>query len=108
MNPLLDKFKLRMKIYHKAEDANLSRILNASQRRITDITGIASNASDDVYDELVLERARYAYNDQVEFFDANFLDDLLSASLVSYEPGDDEGESTRVWVQSTISKNESA
>lgn len=108
MNPLLDQFKLRMKIYHKAEDANLSRILNASQKRITDITGIASNAGDDVYDELVLERARYAYNDQVEFFDANFLDDLLSASLVSYEPGDDEGESTRVWVQSTISKNESA
>lgn len=85
-----------MKIYNKAEDANLSRILNASQRRITDITGIASNAGDDVYDELVLERARYAYNDQVEFFDANFLDDLLSASLTSYEPGDDEDESTEV------------
>lgn len=67
MNPLLDQFKLRMKIYHKAEDANLSRILNASQKRITDITGIASNAGDDVYDEPVLERARYAYNDQVEF-----------------------------------------
>jgi len=96
-----------MKIYHKAEDANLSRILNASQKRITDITGIASNAGDDVYDELVLERARYAYNDQVEFFDANFLDDLLSASLTSYEPGDDEDEPTGVWVQST-SKNESA
>lgn len=96
MNPLLDRFKLRMKIYHKAEDVNLSRILNASQKRITDITGIASNAGDDVYDELVLERARYAYNDQVEFFDANFLDDLLSASLTSYEPGDDEDESTEV------------
>ncbi|MGX9222503.1 hypothetical protein ACWWTD_02445 [Lactiplantibacillus plantarum] len=96
MNPLLDRFKLRMKIYHKAEDANLSRILSASQKRITDITGIASNAGDDVYDELVLERARYAYNDQVEFFDANFLDDLLSASLTSYEPGDDEDESTEV------------
>ncbi|KYK04579.1 hypothetical protein Lpl43_08155 [Lactiplantibacillus plantarum] len=96
MNPLLDRFKLRMKIYHKAEDANLSRILNASQKHITDITGIASNAGDDVYDELVLERARYAYNDQVEFFDANFLDDLLSASLASYEPGDDEDESTEV------------
>ncbi|MDN7023153.1 hypothetical protein FIV27_15700 [Lactiplantibacillus plantarum] len=85
-----------MKIYHKAEDANLSRILNASQKRITDITGIARNAGDDVYDELVLERARYAYNDQVEFFDANFLDDLLSASLTSYEPGDDEDEPTEV------------
>lgn len=108
MNPLLDQFKLRMKIYHKAEDADLSRILNASQKRITDITGIASNAGDDVYDELVLERARYAYNDQVEFFDANFLDDLLSASLTSYEPGDDEDEPTGVWVQSTTSKNESA
>ncbi|WP_421501597.1 hypothetical protein [Lactiplantibacillus plantarum] len=94
VNPLLEQFKQRMKIYYKAEDANLSRILNASQKRITDITGIASNIGDDVYDELVLERARYAYNDQVEFFDANFLDDLLSASLTSYEPGDDEDEPT--------------
>lgn len=90
MNPLLDKFKLRMKIYHKAEDKDLSRILNASQKRITSITGIASNAGDDVYDELVLERARYAYNDQVEFFDANFRDDLLSASLENYKGGDDD------------------
>lgn len=96
MNPLLEQFKQRMKIYHSAEDKNLLRILDASQKRITDITGIASNAGDDVYDELVLERARYAYNDQVEFFDANFLDDLLSASLTSYEPGDDEDESTEV------------
>lgn len=96
VNPLLDQFKQRMKIYHKAEDDNLSRILTASQQRITSITGIKSNAGDDVYDELVLERARYAYNDQVEFFDDNFLDDLLSASLDHYEPGDDENESTGI------------
>ncbi|VDG18308.1 hypothetical protein [Lactobacillus plantarum] [Lactiplantibacillus mudanjiangensis] len=96
LNSLLEPFKQRMKIYHSAEDKNLSRILDASQKRITSITGIESTAGDDVYDELVLERARYAYNDQVEFFDANFLDDLLSASLEHYEPGDDSDESSGV------------
>lgn len=96
VNPLLEQFKQRMKIYHSAEDKNLSQILDASQKRITSITGIAIDANDDVYDELVIERARYAYNDQVEFFDTNFLDDLLSASLENYKPGDDEDESTEV------------
>jgi len=95
LNPLLDQFKARMKIYHKAEDANLSRILDASQKRIASITGV-SDKTDASYTELVLERSRYAYNDQVEFFDANFLDDLLGLSIDNYEPGDDEDESTGV------------
>lgn len=95
MNPLLEQFKQRMKIYHKAEDANLSRILDASASRIKAITG-NMDSKDAIFTELVLERARYAYNDQVEFFDANFLDELLSASLDNYEPGDDDDESTGV------------
>ena len=82
-----------MKIYHKAEDENLSRILDASEKRIKSVTG---QDAGDTFNELVIERARYAYNDQVEFFDQNFLDDLLSASLDSYQPGDDNDESTGV------------
>ncbi|WDQ20871.1 hypothetical protein PTW40_14290 [Lactiplantibacillus plantarum] len=87
MNPLLEPFKLRMKIYHKAEDKNLSRILDSSEKRIKSITGMDAG---DAFDELIIERARYAYNDQVEFFDANFRDDLLSASLDSYKGGDED------------------
>lgn len=95
MNALLSVFKQRMKIYHKAEDENLSRILDASEQRIASIIG-RDDTADASFVELVLERSRYAYNDQVEFFDHNFLDDLLSASLDNYEPGDDEDESTGI------------
>ena len=95
LNPLLDQFKARMKIYHKAEDKNLSRILDASEKRIASITGV-SDTGDASYTELVLERSRYTYNDQAEFFDANFLDDLLALSIDNYKPGDDDNESTGI------------
>ena len=35
--------------------------------------------------ELILERARYVYNDQVEFFYENFQGDLMALSLENYK-----------------------
>lgn len=83
-HPLLGTFKERMKIFHDAEDANLSRMLTSSERAILDLTD-SFDASDSRVEELILERSRYLYNDQVEFFYANFQGEILELSLNNYQ-----------------------
>ena len=85
-HPLLETFKERMKIFHDAEDGNLSRMLVSSEKAILDLTG-AFDLSDSRTEELVLERARYLYNDQVEFFFVNFQGELLELSLQNHPIG---------------------
>lgn len=86
LHPLLGTFKERMKIFHDAEDGNLSRMLVSSEKAILDLTG-AFDLSDSRTEELVLERARYLYNDQVEFFFVNFQGELLELSLQNHPIG---------------------
>ena len=83
-HPLLGTFKERMKIFHDAEDANLSRMLTSSEKAILDLTD-SFDASDSRVEELILERSRYLYNDQVEFFYANFQGEILELSLNNYQ-----------------------
>ena len=83
-HPLLRAFKERMKIFHDAEDANLSRMLTSSEKAILDLTD-SFDASDSRVEELILERSRYLYNDQVEFFFANFQGEILELSLNNYQ-----------------------
>lgn len=85
-HPFLGTFKERMKIFHDAEDGNLSRMLVSSEKAILDLTG-AFDLSDSRTEELVLERARYLYNDQVEFFFVNFQGELLELSLQNHPIG---------------------
>lgn len=80
---LLAAFKERMRIFHNGEDANLSRMLESSEQAIFQIVG-TTNYNPRVR-ELILERARYAYNDQVEFFYGNFQGDLMALSLENYK-----------------------
>lgn len=84
LHPLLEAFKERMKIFHNAEDANLSRMLISSEKAILDLTA-SSDTSDSRVEELILERSRYLYNDQVEFFFANFQGEILELSLKNYQ-----------------------
>lgn len=84
LHPLLNAFKERMRIFHNGEDANLSRMLGSSEAAIHSLVG-SKNTSDPRVRELVLERARYAYNDQVEFFYGNFQGDLMALSLENYK-----------------------
>lgn len=81
---LLDAFKGRMRIFHDGEDANLSRMLESSEQAIFQTVGTTKN--NPRVRELILERARYAYNDQVEFFYQNFQGDLMALSLENYKP----------------------
>lgn len=84
MEQLLKDFKMRMRIFHEAEDENLKNILSSSMVAIKRWCG-----SDDVtkpeIKELVMERSRYVYNDSLEFFNDNFLSELMAVSLSHYE-----------------------
>lgn len=85
LHRLLKVFKERMRIFHSGEDANLSRMLESSEAAIHSLVG-SKDTSDPRVRELILERARYAYNDQVEFFYGNFQGDLMALSLENYKP----------------------
>jgi len=83
LHSLLAAFKERMRIFHDGEDTNLSRMLESSEQAIFQFVG-TTNYNPRVR-ELILERARYAYNDQVEFFYQNFQGDLMALSLENYK-----------------------
>lgn len=84
LHPLLEPFKERMRIFHSGEDNNLSRILESSEANILNLVG-SQYQTDPRVRELILERARYVYNDQVEFFYENFQGDLMALSLENYK-----------------------
>lgn len=83
-HPLLKAFKERMRIFHSGEDNNLSLMLESSESAILSLVG-SNDSTNPRVRELILERARYAYNDQVEFFYGNFQGDLMALSLENYK-----------------------
>jgi hypothetical protein len=84
LHPLLKPFKERMRIFHSGEDNNLSRMLESSEANILSLVG-SQRPTEPRVRELILERARYVYNDQVEFFYENFQGDLMALSLENYK-----------------------
>ena len=84
LHPLLKSFKERMRIFHNGEDANLSKMLESSESAILSLVG-SKDSADPRVRELILERTRYVYNDQVEFFYGNFQGDLMALSLENYK-----------------------
>jgi hypothetical protein len=84
LHPLLKPFKERMKIFHSGEDNNLSLMLESSEANILSLVG-SQRPTEPRVRELILERARYVYNDQVEFFYENFQGDLMALSLENYK-----------------------
>ena len=84
LHPLLEPFKEQMRIFHSGEDNNLSRILESSEANILNLVG-SQYPTEPRVRELILERARYVYNDQVEFFYENFQGDLMALSLENYK-----------------------
>nr|DAJ31107.1 MAG TPA: Head Tail Connector Protein [Caudoviricetes sp.] len=73
-----------MRIFHSGEDENLSRMLESSEANILSLVG-SQRPTEPRVRELILERARYVYNDQVEFFYENFQGDLMALSLENYK-----------------------
>lgn len=85
---LLERLKLRLAIFHTKQDSELTDELNASQQRIKQIVG-SDDITDPIIAELVIERVRYAYYDQLEYFEQNFQNELISASINRLEASDD-------------------
>ncbi|MGM9925601.1 MAG: phage gp6-like head-tail connector protein [Bacillus sp. (in: firmicutes)] len=78
---LVEEFKERMHITHSMEDSNLKRLLSSSYEAIKRDCGGFDITSNAMGRELVFERARYTYNDALEFFQTNFLSELHSFSF---------------------------
>ncbi|GAB3061891.1 phage gp6-like head-tail connector protein [Salinicoccus sesuvii] len=84
---MLEDFKARMRIFHKTEDKNLRRLLSSSYAAVQSTCGKFDIKNNIEGEELVFERARYAYYDSVEFFEPNFVRRLhaFGMSLVVLE-----------------------
>ena len=59
-------------------------MLESSEANILSLVG-SQRPTEPKVRELILERARYVYNDQVEFFYENFQGDLMALSLENYK-----------------------
>lgn len=78
---LLKDFKDYTKISHESEDKFLKTLLLKSYLNIESRFGQFDLYNDLVGQDLVFARARYAYEDQLEFFNDNYRDDLLNFGL---------------------------
>jgi len=77
----LEQFKQRMHITHSAEDDNLKRLLSFSVASLHSSCGEFDMETNETAKELVFERARYSYNDAIEYFEDNFLSEINSLSF---------------------------
>ena len=93
-NELLEEFKERMHISHSIEDSNLKRLLSFSVAHIRNHCGkfdIDGKSDADLQArELVLERTRYAYNEATEYFDKNFMRNILTLGIHLADWGDED------------------
>lgn len=65
------------------EDANLTRILTTSTKALIGMCGEYNIETDEVFKELVFERARYVYNDAAEYFKKNFLTEINNLAMTN-------------------------
>ena len=77
---VLIEFKERMHL-EGDEDANLMRILTASEKELTRICGEYDINVDEIFKELVFERSRYVYNDALVYFNKNFLTEINNLGM---------------------------
>ncbi len=76
---IVEEFMLRMHL-DDDEEGNLKNILEASYYDLREKCG-DYDFSDSRFKELVFERARYVYNDALEYFDTNFLSQINSLAI---------------------------
>lgn len=75
---LLKQFKSKLHILHDDEDDNLIRLLSFSYEILCEKCGFFDIDNNEQGKSLVFERARYEYNDKLEFFDTNFIGEMSS------------------------------
>lgn len=91
MTATLADVKAHLHIFHSVEDDYLQSLLKQSQLAVARMTGVSEG---DEYDELVLNRVRYAYNDSLDEFEERYQSVLLglSTQLLANEGDSDEAE----------------
>lgn len=93
MTATLADVKAHLHIFHSVEDDYLQSLLKQSQLAVARMTGVSEG---DEYDELVLNRVRYAYNDSLDEFEERYQSVLLGLSTQLL--ADDEGDSDETEV----------
>ena len=88
MSATHEDVKAHLHIFHTVEDVYLKSLLEQSELAITRMTGLEFGPE---YDELVLNRVRFAYNDKLDEFETRYQSVLLGASTKML--GRDAGES---------------
>ncbi|WP_409297748.1 phage gp6-like head-tail connector protein [Peribacillus sp. SCS-26] len=88
---IVEEFKRSMHITHSSEDIHLKGLLSSSYKAIKRDCGEFDIEENEMGKELVFGRARYAYNDSLEFFQKNFLSELHSFSFTLL-PDPEEGD----------------
>ena len=90
MTVKLEDVKEHLHIFHSVEDDYLTRLLTQSQQAITQQTGVDTG---ELYDELVVNRVRYAYEGELDKFVSRFQTDLLTLAVSNLKDvGDDDGQ----------------
>lgn len=77
---MLTELKSRLHISHNSEDESLQSIIDQSTAVVARMVGF-KDLEDEEFKELVLSRSRYAYYDEVEYFEDNFHSSLVGLSL---------------------------
>ncbi|WP_145430658.1 phage head-tail adapter protein [Staphylococcus haemolyticus] len=85
---ILDEFKGYTKISHDTEDEHLLRVLNMSYENLETRFGVFDINSNLNGKNLVFGRARYDYEDLLEFFNDNYQDDLLHFGFLTLRERD--------------------
>lgn len=78
---IVEQFKERMHIDGNDEDAYLTRILESSRKALFEPCGNRDIEADEQFKEIVFERARYVYNDALEYFAENFRTEINTLGM---------------------------
>ncbi|HCY9598616.1 TPA: phage head-tail adapter protein [Staphylococcus aureus] len=90
MDELVQDFKDMEKIDHTSEDIYIEKLLKRSYEKLQRDYGKFDIDKNLIGRELVLNRARYAYQDLLEYFNENYRVDLIDFGISLVEVEDDE------------------
>lgn len=90
MDELVQDFKDMEKIDHTSEDSYIEKLLKRSYEKLQRDYGKFDIDKNLIGRELVLNRARYAYQDLLEYFNENYRVDLIDFGISLMEVEDDE------------------
>ena len=82
----IDRFRSDFNFSHNSEDQQLIKSIQTSRAAIKRMTGVDDDTNPE-FVELVTNRVRYEYNEQLEFFEQNFESTLIGLSFEYNQEG---------------------